>query len=64
MEYCYNTSYYMTLRASPFQVVYGRPLPPLLPHHAGVAQTEAVDAMLRDHDALLEEVRERLLQAQ
>jgi hypothetical protein len=63
-EYCYNTSYHTALRASPFEVVYGRPPPPLLPHHAGAAQTEAVDAMLRDRDAFLEEVRERLLQAQ
>jgi hypothetical protein len=63
-EYCYNTSYHTALQASPFEVVYGRPPPPLLPHHAGAAQTEAVDAMLRDRDAFLEEVRERLLQAQ
>jgi transposase InsO family protein len=63
-EYCYNTSYHSALRATPFEVVYGRPPPPLLPHQEGAAQTEAVDTMLRDRDAFLEEVRERLLQAQ
>jgi hypothetical protein len=63
-EYCYNTSYHTALRATPFEVVYGRPPPSLLPHQEGAAQTEVVDAMLRDRDAFLAEVRERLLQAQ
>ena len=36
----------------------------MLPHTIGVAQTEAVDSLLRDRDAFLEEVHERLHQAQ
>ena len=63
-EYCYNTSFQTALRATPFEVVYGRPPPPLLPLQHGAAQTQAADTMLRDRDAFLEEVRERLLQAQ
>jgi len=36
-EYCYNTSYHTALRATPFEVVYGRPPLALLPHTAGAA---------------------------
>lgn len=61
---CYNTSFHMVLCTTPFEVVYGQPPSPLLSHIAGVAQTEGVDSLLRDHDAFLAEVRERLLQVQ
>jgi hypothetical protein len=36
----------------------------MLPYKAGLAQTDTVDSLLRDHDEVLAEVRERLLQAQ
>ena len=36
-EYCYNTSFDTTLHSTPFEVVYGRPPPPLLPHTAGAS---------------------------
>jgi hypothetical protein len=62
-EYCYNTSFHTALRTTLFQVVYGRPPPPLLPYKAGTASTEAVDD-LRQRDEFLADVRERLLQAQ
>jgi hypothetical protein len=63
-EYCYNTSYHSALRTTPFEVVYGRPPPALLPYTAGSAATESVDALLRDRDMFLADVRDRLLQAQ
>jgi hypothetical protein len=63
-EYCYNTSFHTALRATPFEVVYGRPPPPILPYTVGSAKTEAADALLRSRDEMLEEVRQRLLQAQ
>jgi hypothetical protein len=63
-EYCYNTSFHMALRATPFEFVYGRPPPPLLPYELGSAKTEVVDTLLSSRDEVLEEVRQRLLQAQ
>ena len=63
-EYCYNTSFHTALRATPFEVVYGRSPPPLLPYTPGTARTEAADALLRSRDEVLAEVRQRLLQAQ
>ena len=64
MEYCYNTSFHSALHATPFDVVYGRPPPPLLAYRTGSARTEAVDGLLRDRDEVLAEICERLLQAQ
>ena len=63
-EFCYNTSYHTSLGTTPFQVVYGRPPPALLPYTAGTARTEIMDGHLRDRDEFLAEVRDRLLQAQ
>ena len=63
-EYCYNTSFHMALRATPFEVVYGRPPPAILSYTAGSAKTDTVDGLLRDRDEVLAEIRERLLQAQ
>ena len=63
-EYCYNTSFHTALRATPFEVVYGRPPPPLLPYTHGTTRTDAVDGLLRSWDEVLAEVRQRLLQAQ
>jgi hypothetical protein len=61
-EFCYNSSYHSALRATPFQVVYGREPPS--PYQVGTAQTETVDSMLADRDEFLLEVRTRLTQAQ
>ena len=63
-EYCYNTSFHTALRATPFEVVYGRPPPALLPYKPGTARTETADALLRSRDEVLAEVHQRLVQAQ
>ena len=44
VEYCYNTSFHTALRATPFEVVYGRSPLPLLPYTPGTAREEAADA--------------------
>lgn len=53
VEYCYNTAYHSALRTTPFQVVYGRPPPPLVPYVAGLAHTDTVDVLLQDRDAFM-----------
>ena len=63
-EYCYNTSYHSALRAMPFEVVYGRLPPPILPVDPATARTEAAGELLRSRDEILAEVRQRLVQAQ
>jgi hypothetical protein len=63
-EYCYNTSFHSALRATPFEVVYGRPTQPILPYRSGPARTEAVATLLRGRDDILTEARHRLIQAQ
>ncbi|XP_071678170.1 uncharacterized protein [Lolium perenne] len=64
VEYCYNTSYHSALHATPFEVVYGRPPPAMLPYASGTARTETADDLLRTRDEILAEARQRLLQAQ
>jgi hypothetical protein len=63
-EYCYNTSYHSTLRATPFEVVYGRPPPPILSVDPATARMEATGELLRTRDEMLAKVRKRLVQAQ
>jgi hypothetical protein len=63
-EYCYNTSFHSALRATPFEVVCGRPPQPILPYRSGLAHTEAAATLLCDRDDILAEARQRLIQAQ
>jgi hypothetical protein len=63
-EYCYNTSYHSALHTTPFEVVYGRPPPAMLPFEPGTARTEAAGDLLCTRDDILAEARQRLLQAQ
>uniref|UniRef100_A0A0A9E1Z5 Tf2-1-like SH3-like domain-containing protein n=1 Tax=Arundo donax TaxID=35708 RepID=A0A0A9E1Z5_ARUDO len=63
-KFCYNSSYQTALKATPFQVVYGREPPPVLPYQSGAARVVTLDRQLRDCDAFLADIRERLLQAQ
>ena len=60
-EYCYNTSYHSALRATPFEVVYGRPPPPILPVDPETARTEVAGDLIRTRDEMLAEVCQRLL---
>jgi hypothetical protein len=63
-EYCYNMAFHSSLKTSPFCVVYDRDPPSLLSYVHGEAQLPAVHRQLHDRDKFLQEIRERLEQAQ
>ena len=48
----------------PFQVVYGRPPPKLIPYVPGTTNVQTVDDYLRDRDELLRQLRANLVLAQ
>jgi hypothetical protein len=52
-EYCYNASFHTALRMTPFEVVYGRPPPPLQSYSRDTSRTEAADTLLRNRDDIL-----------
>jgi hypothetical protein len=62
-EYCYNTSFQSALKTTPFQVVYGRPPPPLISYTASCAKVQALERQLVGRDVFLQEIRERLRHA-
>ena len=55
-EYCFNTSYQSSLKATPFQVVYGREPPTLLAYQPGSARVAAVDRQLKDRDEFIADI--------
>jgi hypothetical protein len=63
-EFCYNTSYHSALKATPFQVVYGRSPPHIPPYQIGTAKIDTLDSMLSERDEIFIEVRTRLTQGQ
>ena len=63
-EYCYNTSYQTALKATPFEVVYGHSPPTLASYRPGLARVVALDRQLYERDVFLNDIRDRLHQAQ
>jgi hypothetical protein len=64
VEYCYNTGYHSATKRTPFQIVYGRPPPSMLPYVPGTTKSAAVEDTLRVRDEISQEVRQHLLDAQ
>lgn len=62
--YCYNTSYHSSLKATPFEAVYGRPPPCLLSYCPGSVSIDELDLTLQSHDEILPSFQKNLLQAQ
>ena len=64
VEYCYNTSYHSSFKATPFEVVYGCSPPTMMSYCPGLAKLEAVDQELYNRNLVLQDLRNHLLQAQ
>jgi hypothetical protein len=54
----------MALRDTPFRIVYGRDPPTMHTYEPGESRVPAVEHLITDRDAFLQDVRARLLQAQ
>ncbi|GJR36746.1 transposon ty3-G gag-pol polyprotein, partial [Tanacetum coccineum] len=62
-EFSYNTSVHTLTKLSPFQVVYGRLPPRVLPYIPGTTKVDAVGGYLQDRDELLKTLRHNLFEA-
>lgn len=63
-EFCYNTGFHFSFRATPFEVVYVRTAPRLLSCCPRSSKLEVVDHELLSRYQTLDLIRSRLLQAQ
>ena len=63
-EYVYNTSFHTALRDTPFKLVYGRDPPSICSYDKGNIRIAAVAQSMVERDEFLEDVKDRLQQAQ
>lgn len=64
VEYSYNTSYHTTTHLTPFEVVYGRAPPALLPYTRDSSKVADVDTQLMARDNMLTVLKQNFLKAQ
>lgn len=63
-EYWYKISFHTVIKHIPFQIVYGRAPPPVLPFERGATILSSVEQSLLVRDEVLQELKLRLTQAQ
>ena len=63
-EFGYNTSYHVSTRTTPFQIVYGREPPALCRYGNPKSPVDDVDRFLQERDQVLTLLKEKLSNAQ
>ena len=52
-EWWYNTSFHSSIQTTPYQVVYGQPIPIHLPYLPGDSKVEAIDRSMQTREATI-----------
>ncbi|GKC58060.1 ty3-gypsy retrotransposon protein [Tanacetum coccineum] len=63
-EWCYNTSWHSSIKMTPFEAVYGRPLPSLKDYVSGTSKLDAVDDLLHNKTNLISQLQANIQRAQ
>lgn len=63
-EYCYNTAPHMSINMSPFKALYGCSPPSLIRIGHNCSPVDSLDQLLRERDAILDDLQYFLLRAQ
>lgn len=59
-EFCYNSSYHSSICMSPYQALYGKLPPSLIPYPPGKSKLAAIDDLLQERDLLIRQLKENL----
>ncbi|GJS91637.1 ty3-gypsy retrotransposon protein [Tanacetum coccineum] len=62
-EFSYNTSYHSSIKMTPFQALYGRVPPSIIPYPPGSSKVAAIDELLVERNVLLRQLKENLFAA-
>ncbi|GJZ40817.1 RNA-directed DNA polymerase, eukaryota [Tanacetum coccineum] len=63
VEYSYNTTFHSSIKMTPFQAVYGRVPPSIVPCQLGSSKVAVVEELLVERDSLLRQLKKNLLVA-
>lgn len=63
-EYWYNTTYQVSINATPFSIVYGRPPPALISYDSKRTTNDSLEQQLIDRDLAILALKDQLTLAQ